>query len=143
MKVNSISGITCYVKALSKTAEFYEAIGFRRGKEERDSTTFYVNWFFVTFIAQDREDDAELRKLAELPTKGAGLFDLLLGRKIYENDDRRAPDARGKGGATAVRSTSCRRPGSPPIDDFAAMARSTPATSTRRKKWEQYTCTSS
>jgi len=73
MKVNSISGITCYVKDLSKTAEFYEAIGFRRGKEP-DRITFYVNWFFVTFIAQDREDDAELRKEAELPTKGAGLF---------------------------------------------------------------------
>jgi catechol 2,3-dioxygenase-like lactoylglutathione lyase family enzyme len=74
MKVNSISGITCYVEDLSRTAEFYEAIGFRRGKEEPDRVTFYVNWFFVTFIAQDREDDAELRKEAELPTKGSGLF---------------------------------------------------------------------
>jgi catechol 2,3-dioxygenase-like lactoylglutathione lyase family enzyme len=74
MKVDSISGITCYVEDLSKTAEFYEAIGFRRGKEEPGRVTFYVNWFFVTFIAQDREDDAELRKEAELPGKGAGLF---------------------------------------------------------------------
>jgi catechol 2,3-dioxygenase-like lactoylglutathione lyase family enzyme len=73
-KVNSISGITCYVEDLSRTAEFYEAIGFRRGKEEPDRVTFYVNWFFVTFIAQDREDDAELRKEAELPAKGSGLF---------------------------------------------------------------------
>jgi catechol 2,3-dioxygenase-like lactoylglutathione lyase family enzyme len=74
MKVNSISGITCYVKDLSKTGEFYEAIGFRRGKEEPDRTTFYVNWFFVTFIAQDQEGDAELREEAELPTKGSGLY---------------------------------------------------------------------
>jgi catechol 2,3-dioxygenase-like lactoylglutathione lyase family enzyme len=74
MKVNSVSGITCYVKDLAKTAEFYEAIGFRRGKEEPDRITFYVNWFFVTFIAQDREDVAEWRKEAELPTKGAGVF---------------------------------------------------------------------
>jgi catechol 2,3-dioxygenase-like lactoylglutathione lyase family enzyme len=74
MKVNSISGITCYVKDLDRTAEFYEAIGFRRGKEEPDRVTFYVNWFFVTFVAQDREDDAELRKEAELPTKGSSLF---------------------------------------------------------------------
>jgi hypothetical protein len=36
MKLNSISGITCYVEDLSRTAEFYEAIGFRRGKEEPD-----------------------------------------------------------------------------------------------------------
>ena len=62
MKLNSISGITCYVEDLSRTAEFYEAIGFRRGKEEPDRVTFYVNWFFVTFVAQDREDDAELRR---------------------------------------------------------------------------------
>ena len=74
MKPNSISGITCYVKDLSKTAQFYESLGFRRGKEEPDRATFYVNWFFVTFIAQDREDDAELRKEAELPDKGAGMF---------------------------------------------------------------------
>jgi len=74
MKVNSISGLTCYVKDLARTAEFYEAIGFRRGKEGPDRVTFYVNWFFVTFIAQDQEADAELRKEAELPAKGAGLF---------------------------------------------------------------------
>ena len=36
--------------------------------------TFYVNWFFVTFIAQDQEDDPELRKEAKLPKKGSGLF---------------------------------------------------------------------
>jgi catechol 2,3-dioxygenase-like lactoylglutathione lyase family enzyme len=74
MKVNSISGITCYVEDLSRTGEFYEAIGFRRGKEEPDRVTFYVNWFFVTFIAQDQEADAELRKEAELRAKGSGLF---------------------------------------------------------------------
>jgi hypothetical protein len=33
MKVNSISGFTCYVEELAKTAEFYEAIGFRAGKQ--------------------------------------------------------------------------------------------------------------
>jgi catechol 2,3-dioxygenase-like lactoylglutathione lyase family enzyme len=74
MKVNSISGITCYVKDLARTAEFYEAIGFRRGKEEPDRVTFYVNWFFVTFVAQDRDEDTELRKEAEGGTKGAGQF---------------------------------------------------------------------
>lgn len=74
MKPNSISGITYYVKDLSATAEFYETLGFRRGKEESDRVTFYVNWFFVTFIAQDQENDAELRREAELPDKGAGQF---------------------------------------------------------------------
>jgi catechol 2,3-dioxygenase-like lactoylglutathione lyase family enzyme len=74
LKPNSISGVTYHVKDLSKTAEFYEALGFRRGKEEPDRVTFYVNWFFVTFIAQDGEEDPELRKEAELPSKGAGQF---------------------------------------------------------------------
>jgi predicted enzyme related to lactoylglutathione lyase len=65
MKVNSISGITCQVEDLARTAEFYETIGFRRGKEEPDRVTFYVNWFFVTFITQDQSD---------VPGRGAGLF---------------------------------------------------------------------
>jgi catechol 2,3-dioxygenase-like lactoylglutathione lyase family enzyme len=73
VKVNSISGLTCYVKDLTRTGEFYEAIGFRRGKEDPDHATFYVNWFFVTFIAQDREENAELRREAESSTKGTGL----------------------------------------------------------------------
>jgi catechol 2,3-dioxygenase-like lactoylglutathione lyase family enzyme len=65
MKVNSISGITCHVEDLARAAEFYESIGFRRGKEESDRVTFYVNWFFVTLVAQDQ---------TQTRTKGAGLF---------------------------------------------------------------------
>jgi catechol 2,3-dioxygenase-like lactoylglutathione lyase family enzyme len=63
MKVNSISGITCQVDDLARAAEFYETIGFRRGKEDSDHVTFYVNWFFVTLIAQEQ---------TEIPSKGAG-----------------------------------------------------------------------
>ena len=74
MKPNSISGITYYAKDLTSTAEFYETLGFRRGKEESDRVTFYVNWFFVTFIAPDQEADAEARKEAKLSDKGAGQF---------------------------------------------------------------------
>jgi catechol 2,3-dioxygenase-like lactoylglutathione lyase family enzyme len=66
MKVNSISGITCQVKNLAKAATFYETIGFRRGKEESDRVTFYVNWFFVTLVAED-----QTKKTA---AKGAGVF---------------------------------------------------------------------
>lgn len=65
MKVNSISGITCQVEDLASAAEFYETIGFRRGKEEPDRVTFYVNWFFMTLVAQDH---------GEAQAKGAGLF---------------------------------------------------------------------
>jgi catechol 2,3-dioxygenase-like lactoylglutathione lyase family enzyme len=84
MSVNRISGVRCYVKDLDRTAEFYEALGFRRGKEEPDRTTFYVNWFFATFIAQDHEDDDDLRAEAELPDKGAGLFVYI---KVDDIDD--------------------------------------------------------
>jgi predicted enzyme related to lactoylglutathione lyase len=84
MKVNSISGLTCYVEDLARTAEFYEAIGFRRGKEEPDRVTFYVNWFFVTFIAQDREEDGELRDDAAVTNKGAGV---LLYVKVDDAED--------------------------------------------------------
>jgi predicted enzyme related to lactoylglutathione lyase len=65
MKVHSISGITCQVEDLARAAEFYETIGFRRGKEESDRITFYVNWFFVTLVALDQ---------TEVGAKGAGLF---------------------------------------------------------------------
>jgi catechol 2,3-dioxygenase-like lactoylglutathione lyase family enzyme len=65
MKVNSIAGITCRVADLARAAEFYETIGFRRGKEESDRITFYVNWFFVTLVAHDQADER---------AKGAGLF---------------------------------------------------------------------
>jgi catechol 2,3-dioxygenase-like lactoylglutathione lyase family enzyme len=67
MKLNSISGVNYYVQDLAKTAEFYEALGFRRGKEEPDRLTFYVNWFFVTFSSDSQAEDAELAN------KGAGL----------------------------------------------------------------------
>jgi catechol 2,3-dioxygenase-like lactoylglutathione lyase family enzyme len=65
MKVNSISGLTCQVEDLSRAAEFYESLGFRRGKEESDRVTFYVNWFFVTLVAQDG---------TRAGAKGEGLF---------------------------------------------------------------------
>jgi catechol 2,3-dioxygenase-like lactoylglutathione lyase family enzyme len=65
MKLNSISGITCHVEDLARAADFYETIGFRKGKEEPDRVTFYVNWFFVTLVAQDQTDAT---------SKGAGLF---------------------------------------------------------------------
>jgi len=80
MKVNSISGIACHVKDLSRSVEFYERIGFRRGKQAPDRVTFYVNWFFVTFISQDQDNDAEWRKEAKATVKGSGLF-------IYINVD--------------------------------------------------------
>jgi hypothetical protein len=34
MKIKSVSGITCYVKNLNKTAKFYETLGFDIRKRE-------------------------------------------------------------------------------------------------------------
>ena len=55
MKINSISGITCYVSDLTKTAKFYESLGFRFGKQEEDRLTCYINWFWIVFI-QERKN---------------------------------------------------------------------------------------
>ena len=74
LKLNSISGITCYVKDLSRTADFYDVLGFRRGNEAPGRLTCYVNWFSVTFVAQDHETDPALQEEIQLPDKGAGLF---------------------------------------------------------------------
>jgi catechol 2,3-dioxygenase-like lactoylglutathione lyase family enzyme len=109
MKVNSISGMTCYVENLSRTGEFYEAIGFRRGKEEPNRVTFYVNWFFMTFIAQDQEADAELRKEAKAPSKGSGLF---LYIKVDDVEDFHKPRAlEGHEASGRAGSPTLRRPG--------------------------------
>jgi catechol 2,3-dioxygenase-like lactoylglutathione lyase family enzyme len=83
MKPNSISGLSYYVEDLARSTTFYEALGFRRGNEESDRVTFYVNWFFVTLVAQDSEEDPELRKDAKRTKKGAGV---LLHVKVDDAD---------------------------------------------------------
>lgn len=60
MKVNSISGIRCHVADLDRTAEFYEALGFRLGPREDDRLTCYVNWFWMTFVAGEAGTGAGL-----------------------------------------------------------------------------------
>jgi catechol 2,3-dioxygenase-like lactoylglutathione lyase family enzyme len=59
MKLNSIAGVTYEVEDLSRTTRFYEAIGFRPGKQEPGRATFYVNWFFVTFVDQGQDGGRE------------------------------------------------------------------------------------
>jgi catechol 2,3-dioxygenase-like lactoylglutathione lyase family enzyme len=84
VKINSISGVACFVKDLDKTAEFYDALGFRLGKREPDRLTCYVNWFSVTFLAQDQEEDPERKKEAKLSNKGVGQY---LHIKVDDLDD--------------------------------------------------------
>ena len=52
MKISSISGLTYRVKDLDRTAEFYQSLGFRPGKQDDHQLTCYVNWFWITFSTQ-------------------------------------------------------------------------------------------
>lgn len=74
IKVNSISGFTCYVKDLDRTAAFYEGLGFRPGKQEDGRLVLYVNWFSVTFVAASNEDKAEFQSEAQGEPRGLGLY---------------------------------------------------------------------
>jgi catechol 2,3-dioxygenase-like lactoylglutathione lyase family enzyme len=74
MKLNSISGLTCIVQDLGKTADFYESLGFRVGKQEKDHLTCYVNWFWIDFIAADQATRPEHQQEATLQNRGSGAF---------------------------------------------------------------------
>lgn len=74
MKLVSIAGIVCYVKNTKKTAKFYEAVGFKFDKREPNHVSVYLNWFWIDFHSQDKEDKPEFQKEANLKNKGAGQF---------------------------------------------------------------------
>lgn len=72
--MKSIAGVVCYVKDTAKTAEFYEQLGFTFTKREPDHIGVRLNWFWIDFHPQDKEDKPEFQKEANLDNKGAGLF---------------------------------------------------------------------
>ncbi len=74
MDIKSVSGFTAYVKDLDKTISFYERLGFRLGKHDEKTATFYMNWYSIQFVAQDKEEKTEFQKEAGLENKGAGLY---------------------------------------------------------------------
>ncbi len=74
MKMKSISGFSCYVKDLAKTADFYQALGFEIKKREPNHLIIYLNWFWMDFLQIDKEQKEEFLKEANLANKGAGLF---------------------------------------------------------------------
>jgi catechol 2,3-dioxygenase-like lactoylglutathione lyase family enzyme len=59
MKIKSVSGITCYVKDLDATARFYETLGFDIKKRELDHISAYSNWFWMDFLAIDKNERTE------------------------------------------------------------------------------------
>lgn len=74
MKVKSVSGIVCYVKDTLQTADFYEKLGFTVDKREHEHTSVRVNWFWIDFHPQDKEDKPDFQREANLENKGAGQF---------------------------------------------------------------------
>ncbi len=74
MKMKRVAGIVCYVKDIEKTAEFYTSLGFTKEKHEPDHLSIRLNWFWIDFHPQDKEDKLEFQKEATLANKGAGMF---------------------------------------------------------------------
>jgi catechol 2,3-dioxygenase-like lactoylglutathione lyase family enzyme len=74
MKMKSVSGVTCYVKDLNQTIEFYEALGFDFKKRESDNATAYLNWFWINFVATAEEQKPEFQEEANAEKKGSGIF---------------------------------------------------------------------
>lgn len=74
MKIKSVSGITCYVKDLTKTIQFYEALGFETKKQDVNHATLYSNWFWIDFLAIAKNERTEFTKGVDLTKKGEGVF---------------------------------------------------------------------
>jgi catechol 2,3-dioxygenase-like lactoylglutathione lyase family enzyme len=77
MKIKSVSGVTCYVKNLAKTVQFYETLGFETKKQDATHATLYSNWFWIDFLAiakNGRTERYERAKGSDLTSKGAGIF---------------------------------------------------------------------
>jgi catechol 2,3-dioxygenase-like lactoylglutathione lyase family enzyme len=73
MKIKSVSGITCFVKNLNKTAAFYESLGFEIRKREANHITAYSNWFWVDFLAIGKDERTKSGKETVLSNKGSGV----------------------------------------------------------------------
>ena len=74
MEMKSIAGLVCYVKDTAKTVAFYEALGFEFYKREPDHVSIHLNWFWIDFHPEDKEDKPEFQKEAHAAHKGGGQF---------------------------------------------------------------------
>lgn len=74
MEMKNVSGIVCYVKDTSNTADFYEALGFKFDIRKPDHLSVHLGSFWIDFHPQDKEDKPEFKQEANLDNKGAGLF---------------------------------------------------------------------
>lgn len=74
MKMQSISGILCFVKDLKRTSEFYEKLGFEFKNRTPDYATAYLNWFWIEFVAKDKAEKSVFQKELNLDCVGPNLF---------------------------------------------------------------------
>lgn len=63
MKIKSVSAFILYVKDLSRSASFYEELGFKVEKKEAERVVLRINWFWI-----------ELRKGKEINNKKIGVL---------------------------------------------------------------------
>jgi catechol 2,3-dioxygenase-like lactoylglutathione lyase family enzyme len=104
MKLSSISGITYPVSDIQKTAEFYEALGFRTGKQDATHLTCYVNWFWVNFVAAGQQQNPNADMSLHLKVENADEFYQGVIAKGMK------PDGEPKGKASTGREFSLRDP---------------------------------
>jgi catechol 2,3-dioxygenase-like lactoylglutathione lyase family enzyme len=74
MKLKSVSGYVCYVKDIKKTAKFYKDLGFKIETNEPDRLSIRLNWFWIDFHPQDKNDIPDFQRENNLENKGAGIF---------------------------------------------------------------------
>jgi catechol 2,3-dioxygenase-like lactoylglutathione lyase family enzyme len=74
MKLKSAAGIVHYVKDMTKTSKFYKDLGFTVTQDDPDHLSVRLNWFWMDFHPQDKEDKPDFQKEANLDHKGGGLF---------------------------------------------------------------------
>jgi predicted enzyme related to lactoylglutathione lyase len=74
MKIKSVSGVTCYVKDLKRTAKFYETLGFEIRKREASHMTAYSNWFWMDFVVAGTEGRPGYRALAAQKDRGGAVL---------------------------------------------------------------------
>ncbi len=82
MDIKSISGVTCYVKNIAATAQFYDSLGFRIGDKGSDHLRVYVNWFSIQFFSS--ASDSEFSAEVSAKQKGTGMF---LSMKVDDVED--------------------------------------------------------
>ncbi len=93
MKMKSIAGAVFYVKDVEKTADFYEKLGFEFKKREPDYVSVKLNYYWMDFLPQDKEQKENFKEEALSPHKGAGMYTYI----SVENVDEAYKDLISKG----------------------------------------------